>query len=159
MTSGCHQVYLNNKLQVADILRWILEQTGPADVRISSFSISDEFLHRLHFIREDGLLHSLKIVLDFKATHKTLKLWPFIRQDVEFCHLADNHSKVLLISNDSWTVTMVTSQNLTRGNRFEAGAIFTDPATFGTMSQLLDDMITYYSVRFNDVFETAIGED
>ena len=43
------QAYLSNALQVADILRWVLAQTGPADIQMTSFSISEEFLRRIFF--------------------------------------------------------------------------------------------------------------
>jgi len=69
-----HQAYLSNSLQVADILRWILTQTGPADVKMTSFSISEEFLRRIFFIKKEKLVRKLDIVLDFKATNKTLIL-------------------------------------------------------------------------------------
>ena len=39
-----YQAYLSNVLQVADILEWILEQVGPAEVWQTSLSISEEFL-------------------------------------------------------------------------------------------------------------------
>ena len=45
-----YQAYLSNVLQVADILEWILEQVGTAEVWQTSFSISEEFLRRLFFI-------------------------------------------------------------------------------------------------------------
>lgn len=68
------QAYMSNALQVADVLQWTLDQTGPADVQMTSFSISEEFLRRIFFIERSGLIRSLDIVLDFKATNKTLIL-------------------------------------------------------------------------------------
>ena len=47
------QAYLSNAVQVADILEWILEQVGVAEVWQTSFSISEEFLRRLFFITKD----------------------------------------------------------------------------------------------------------
>ena len=132
-----YQAYLSNALQVADVLKWVLSQTGAADVRMTSFSISEEFLRRIFFIEKEGLVRSLDIVLDFKATNKTLKLWPFIAQTVENCYLADNHSKILLVSNELWKVAVVMSQNLTRGNRYESGFITTDAAVFDNLHQQL----------------------
>lgn len=38
------QAYMSDLLQVADIMQWILGQTGPADIVLTSFSISEEFL-------------------------------------------------------------------------------------------------------------------
>lgn len=151
-----YQAYLSNALQVADILKWVLLQTGPADVQMTSFSISEEFLRRIFFIEKEGLVRSLDIVLDFKATNKTLKLWPFIAQTVENCYLSDNHSKILLVSNEDWKVAVVMSQNLTRGNRYESGFITTDTSVFDSLHQQLDYVITRQSVPFHEIFSRTV---
>lgn len=153
------QAYLSNALQVADILRWVLAQTGPANVRMSSFSISEEFLRRIFFIRKEGLVRSLDIVLDFKATNKTLKLWPFIAQTVRHCYLSDNHSKILLVSNEAHKVAVVMSQNLTRGNRYESGFVTTDASAFDSLWQQLDYVITRQSVPFHDIFSRTVDNN
>jgi len=152
-----HQAYLSNALQVADVLKWILYQTGPADVQMTSFSISEEFLRRIFFIEKENLVRSLDIVLDFKATNKTLILWPFIAQTVKSCHLADNHSKLLLVSNGRWKVSVIMSQNLTRGNRCESGSITTDAAVFDSLHSQLEYLITRQSVPFHEVFAKRIS--
>ena len=114
LAENVNQAYLSDVLQVADLLAWILDQTGPAHVQMTSFSISEEFLRRIFFIEKEGRIKSLDIVLDFKATNKTLILWPFIEQTVENCYLASNHSKLLLVKGDNMCVAVVMSQNLTR---------------------------------------------
>lgn len=154
-----NQPYLSNLLQVADLLQWILRQTGPAHVQITSFSISEEFLRRIFFIGKEKLIKTLDIVLDFKATNKTLILWPFIEQTVRNCYLASNHSKILLVYNDSWTVSVVMSQNLTRGNRFESGFISTDTDVFNRLHSQVDYLITRQSVPFHEVFQRTVGAD
>lgn len=153
------QAWLSDRLQAADILRWILGQTGPARLQISSFSISEEFLRRLFFIRKEKLILSLDIVLDFKATNKTLLLWPFIAQTAENCYLAANHSKLLLVSNDNWKVAVVMSQNLTRGNRYESGFISTYPSLFDSLKASLINVITRQSVPFHEIFARTIREN
>ena len=154
-----NQAYLSNMLQVADVLQWILDQTGPAHVQMTSFSISEEFLRRIFFIEKAKLISSLDIVLDFKATNKTLILWPFIAQTVENCYLASNHSKILLVFNDKWSVSVVMSQNLTRGNRFESGFISTDKSVFDNLHPQVDYVITRQSVPFHEVFARTVGEN
>ena len=91
------QSALSNEVQIADILEWVLQQVGTAEVWQTSFSISEEFLRRLYFITRNGSASAIHLVLDFKATNKTLSLWTFIEQVISSTHLADNHSKVLLI--------------------------------------------------------------
>ena len=159
LVSSPSQAYITDTLQVADILQWILDQTGPADIRMTSFSISEEFLRRLYFIKKKGLVRELDIVLDFKATNKTLILWPFIRRTVSRCHLANNHSKVLLVSNEKYKVALVNSQNLTRGNRYESGIITTDPEIFEALAADLENIITRQSVPFHEIYTQTAGDD
>lgn len=159
--SGCvTQAYISQRMQVADLLEWILEQTGPADVRISSFSVSEEFLRRMYFIRQKkGAVRSLEIVLDFKATNKTLILWPFIAQTVENCFLSSNHSKVMLVRGESLSVAVVMSQNLTRGNRFETACITADPEVYSALDKDFSDIVNFHSVHFHEIYHSTIGSD
>lgn len=154
------QAYLSNAVQVADILEWILSQVGVAEIWQTSFSISEEFLRRLYFICKDKRVSRINLVLDHKATNKTLKLWTFINQVIERTYLADNHSKILLVKSQKGDmVSVVTSQNLTRGNRAESAFISTDPGIFATLFSQVNDLITNNSVPLNDLFNQRINAD
>ena len=154
------QAYLSNAVQVADILEWILQQVGVAEVWQTSFSISEEFLRRLFFICKANKVSRINLVLDHKATNKTLKLWAFITQVIERTFLADNHSKILLVKGDNGTVvSVVTSQNLTRGNRAESAFISTDPEIFAGLFAQVNDLITNHSVPLNDLFRQRLAAD
>lgn len=145
-----HQVHLTDRVQLADVLKWILDQTGQADIAITSFSISEEFLRRLVYLKREGLVKSLNIVLDLKATNKTMMLWQMIRQVVEKCYLAENHSKILLVGGKEMKVAVITSQNLTRGNRYESIYITTDGSLYDYMSSRVADLIAK-SIPFDDL--------
>ena len=153
------QAYLSNAIQVADLLEWILEQVGTAKVWQTSFSISEEFLRRLFFIEKKGNVSEFNLVLDHKATNKTLKLWAFITQVIERTYLTDNHSKILLVLAESGeTVSVITSQNLTRGNRHESAFISTDKAIFDTLRAQVTDLIDNHSVPLYDLFQQRIND-
>ena len=153
-----YQAYLSNALQVADILDWVLKQLGKSEVWQTSFSISEEFIRRLYFIEKSGLVTKFNLVLDHKATNKTLKLWAFITQVIDTTYLADNHSKVLLVKSERGEmVSIITSQNLTRGNRCESAVITTDKDIFNTLHSQIQDLITNHSVPLNDLFRRRIA--
>lgn len=155
-----YQAYLSNALQVADILDWVLKQLGKSEVWQTSFSISEEFIRRLYFIEKSGLVTKFNLVLDHKATNKTLKLWAFITQVIDTTYLADNHSKVLLVKSEHGEmVSIITSQNLTRGNRCESAVITTDEDIFCTLHSQIQDLITNHSVPLNDLFRRRIAAD
>ena len=152
------QAYLSNAVQVADLLEWILEQVGTAKVWQTSFSISEEFLRRLFFIEKSGRVSEFNLVLDHKATNKTLKLWSFMTQVIQRTFLTDNHSKILLVqAENGQTVSVITSQNLTRGNRHESAFISTDQAIFATLHAQVTDLIENHSVPLHDLFKQRIG--
>lgn len=153
-----NQAYLSNAVQVADILDWILSQFGPCRIWQTSFSISEEFLRRLFFIEKKGNIREYTLVLDHKATNKTLSLWSFICQVVQKTYLADNHSKILLAQAESGkVVTVVTSQNLTRGNRHESAFISTEPAIFQNVKSQVEELIKGHSVPLHEQFAQRAG--
>ena len=152
-----YQAYLSNALQVADVLDWVLQQLGKSEVWQTSFSISEEFIRRLFFIEKSGRVSEFNLVLDHKATNKTLKLWSFMTQVIERTYLTDNHSKILLVQAESGaTVSVITSQNLTRGNRHESAFISTDPGIFATLHAEVTDLIDNHSVPLYDLFRQRV---
>lgn len=151
------QAYLTNDLQVADVLEWVLGQVGVSEVWQTSFSISEEFLRRLYFISKSGKISRFNLVLDHKATNKTLKLWVFINELVERTFLADNHSKVLLVkSQDGQVVSIITSQNLTRGNRHESAVVTTEENIFYTLYAQIEELIKSKSVPLSELLNQRL---
>lgn len=152
------QAYLSNEIQVADIMEWVIAQIGDCEVWQTSFSISEEYLRRLYFMKGKEHIKNITLVLDHKATNMTLKLWVFIDTLVKNCYLADNHSKVLLFRAASGQcVSVVTSQNLTRGNRFESAVITTDRAIFSKLLNSVNDVIKNLSVPLSELMQAAIN--
>ena len=159
LSSTSLQSALTNEVQIADILEWVLQQVGRSEVWQTSFSISEEFLRRLYFITKDDKASAIHLVLDFKATNKTLSLWTFIEQVITTTHLADNHSKVLLVQSENGNkVTILTSQNLTRGNRNEAYIITTEPAVFDKFLHEVKQLIKWHSVPLSEILSNKISE-
>ena len=153
------QSALSNEVQIADILEWVLQQVGTAEVWQTSFSISEEFLRRLYFITRNGSASAIHLVLDFKATNKTLSLWTFIEQVISSTHLADNHSKVLLIySKKGDKVTVITSQNLTRGNRNESYIVTTMPDVFDKFLKEIKYLIENNAVPLSDILQQKLQQ-
>lgn len=138
-TTPC-QAYMDNRLQLYEVIDALLRQTGPAALTISTFSTSDGFLRRIHRLKNEGLITSCVLFLDLKATRKTVLLKGFIESVADEVFLCENHSKVVLLCNDSHRVTIVTSQNQTTGNRMECGIITTDNNIFTDIQHGFDKL-------------------
>ncbi len=134
------QPYFSNRIQLADLIEWVVGQIGRADIRISTFSTSEEFLRRLYRMKCRDLIGSCTLVCDFRAARKTLALHAFIKSVFDAVFLCGNHSKVVLLSSATCKVSIVTSQNQTRGDRYEAGIVSNAPATFSRLSETFRTM-------------------
>lgn len=127
MKEACTQAAVTNETQISDIIRWALKQTGRAEVYQSSFSISEEYIRRMIRIKEEGLITGYHLLLDHKATLKTARLAKLIEHVAEETRLGSNHSKVVLIKpQEGERVVVISSQNLTRGNRTECYIVTKD---------------------------------
>lgn len=151
------QAYLTNTLQVADVVEWAMAQMpGKVHLRQTSFSISEEFVRRLWHMQRSGKVSEVELVLDHKATNKTLRLWPFLVQTINRLYLADNHSKLILLESDTagevTQVAIITSQNLTRGNRHESAIITTDIGVFRKLEASFLDIRDHHSVPLRELF-------
>ncbi len=93
------QVYFSDSIQLAQVLEWVSAQIGPADVTISTFSTSEEFIRRLWRLKRQGLIKSCSMFCDLRAARKTIALAPFMQQVFDSVALCQNHSKVVLLSN------------------------------------------------------------
>ena len=154
------QAYLDNRVQLFDIIEYILTQTGSASIYISTFSTSEEFLRRIFKLRQKGMLTSAVMLADLKASRKTVNLYRFISSVFDDVYLTENHSKVILIHNAQWHVSICTSQNQTRGNRTESGMISTSPEIYFKLQGQFSDIVNNHSILLDGLFNgtTSKGE-
>ena len=146
LQNSSSQVYLGQGLYTLGLLGWILEQTGTANVTVTTFSTSDSFLCGVLNLRKRGLIKSSTLVVDVKASRKTLKLSRLMTEAFDVVKLSLNHSKIILVANDEWLVSVITSQNQTYGDRAECTFITTDRDVYldinNMLNNLLDDTTT-----------------
>jgi hypothetical protein len=113
-----------------DLMMFILEHTGPAEIWLSTFSISEASIRSLFMASEEGKVHGIHCLFDHTIPRNKLALLFFAHNVVSDISITANHSKILLIKNDDWKVSVVGSANMTPNPRKEAGVIFTLPEVF-----------------------------
>ncbi len=150
------QAYVDNRIQLYDVIEKILKETGPAEIYISTFSTSEEFLRRIYKFRSAKLITKAIMLTDLKASKKTMNLYRFVSMVFDQVYLGENHSKVILIHNDRWSVSVCTSQNQTRGNRVESGMISTDNAIFQSLFVSLSQIIQTKTIQLDGLFKRTV---
>lgn len=153
------QSHLGRGLHTLGLLGWILEQTGPADVYVSTFSTSDAFLRGFYNLRKRGLVLKSVLLADLKASKKTYRLYKEMQQNFDAVYLSQNHSKVVLVQNDLWTVTVISSQNQTYGDRAECTLVTTNQEIFYQQYSGFSELVDNNSIQLNGLFERLIDQN
>ena len=147
------QSHLGRGLHTLGLLGWILQQTGPADVYVSTFSTSDAFLRGFYNLKKKGLILKSVLLADLKASKKTYRLYKEMQQNFDAVYLGQNHSKVVLVQNDRWTVTVISSQNQTYGDRAECTLVTTSQEIFYEQYCGFRDIVDDNSIQLNGLFQ------
>lgn len=153
------QSHLGRGLHTLGLLGWILDQTGPADVYVSTFSTSDAFLRGFFNLKRKGLVLKSVLLADLKASKKTYRLYKEMQQNFDAVYLSQNHSKVVLVQNDQWTVTVISSQNQTYGDRAETTLVTTNQEIFYQQYCGFSDLVDNNSIQLNGLFRRLVDQN
>lgn len=133
----------NNKYQLYNLIEWALLQSGPSEVIILSFSISEEFIRKIHKLKKSGHITRANLILDFKAAQKSQKLILFTKNIFDKVSYCKSHAKIVLIkptSQNFQELIITGSQNATRGNRHESTIISTSPQIVNRLKQKIEEL-------------------
>lgn len=134
------QAFYTDKFQLFDIIEVVLSQLPDcAELTMTSFSISEEFIRKILRFRQEYNLQRVVLLLDTKAAAKVQKLNMFLKNTFDDVFLTNNHGKVILFDSNP-RVSICTSQNQTRGNRKESHIISTSSVVFEAFHNTVSHM-------------------
>ena len=125
---------------IHEVLPILLEQIGTVEVKIATFSISEDGLRPLFFLVDDGSITELKMVLDMTVKRHKLDMLLFASNITANIRLDSNHSKILLVKSSSHAFGIVGSSNLNQPRRYEAGFYFSKGTHFDYFDSMFDKM-------------------
>ena len=108
-----------------ELLAHILNQTGPAHVMFSTWSVSEMAIRLILKWMQDKKILSLDALLDWRVKVRRPEVLELLRFNLSKTnlYLTNCHAKVAVIKNNSWAVSIVGSANFTNNPRIEAGVI------------------------------------
>jgi hypothetical protein len=112
-----------------DLLFHLLSFTGPANVGIATWSISELVVRQILNHQKNGQILSCRFLLDKKVKVRNPAPLQLIASNFTN-QLVEIHAKLLLIENNNWKITVIGSANMNQNRRIEAGVIFTQPEIF-----------------------------
>lgn len=118
--------YSNGAFNLVQLMLYVLRQTGPAHVFLSTYSIAEDSISTLRRYVDDGTILSIRFLIDNRV--RSISPKPFAHLITAFpdsYRCTSLHVKVALISNEGWHVSIVGSQNATHNPKLERGIIHT----------------------------------
>lgn len=122
-----------------DLLPLLLSVTGPANVSVASFSISEEAVRCFMFEQEKGNILNLRCLLDYTMRSHKVDLMLFLEVIADELKTAPNHSKLILIENTDFKIAVVGSANLTPNPRLELAIVFCNSPEFLTLNRIFSE--------------------
>lgn len=130
--------YSDGNFNLIRLIFHILKQTGPAHVLMTTYSISQESLEQVHNRISRGEILSIRFLIDNRVKVMSPKPFQLLKQSFQY-RCISLHAKVALVENDSWRISIVSSQNATDNPKLERGIIFTDDRIFNFDKTQLED--------------------
>lgn len=124
-----------------ELLNYILTQTGPADIYISTWKINMDAATNLFGLCKNGLVTKLWLILEKRIPVTSPDALELIKMHADRIRITDNHSKVMCIINDNWAVTVYGSANMTTNPRIECGVLFTMREVANFTREWMEDVI------------------
>lgn len=123
------------------LLEYLLQKTGPCRVWMTTWTITEEPMRALLAMIKDGLILELNAVLDYRIERRKPEAFQLASSIITRIKLTKCHAKVLVLKNETWSVTILGSANFSKNPRIEAGVIFTDEDSADFHQKWIDDVI------------------
>lgn len=140
---GCEVYVLTyGQFSLIDALVAILEQTGPADVCVSTWSAARADLERSMKLLESADIRSMRWLVDRSFLTRKPKECALLRRlfGDDCIRTLSTHAKFLTIRNERWSLAIRTSMNLNGNPRLENIEISDDDALCEFMERAVDEV-------------------
>ncbi len=128
-------------------LNHLIETTGLADVDIATWTAASADIRQAEQWIKNGKINRLRFVVDpsFKARQPAFCQALVDTFGDDAIRTVRIHAKFTTIGNADWTLAVRTSMNLNTNPRMEMIEISDDPALFGFLQDLTDDIFGKYA--------------
>jgi len=130
------------QFSLIDALVAILDQTGPADVTISTWTAADAHLQRSAELMATAVIRSFRMIVDRSFETRQPEYCHHMRQlfGLDCVRAIRTHAKFLLVRSDTHNVVVRTSMNLNENPRLENIEISEDSAFADFFQKIADDL-------------------
>lgn len=119
--------WTNNHWSTYDMLVYLLSRTGPAEVGFITWGVGKQAVELIKQAIDAGMITDCWAVFDKNLQRRKSNIHAQALMILPRVGYADAHGKAFVIRNEDYTITAITTSNMTRNRRLEFGVIFTQP--------------------------------
>lgn len=112
----------HSQFDLHQLIRRILDHTGPAEVLFTTYAIKEFQLRQLRAYKKLGLVISYKALVDYRIVKQDPKVYQYMKEFMQVAH-TNIHAKMVIVKGAEKGVSVITSANFTKNLRIEAGVI------------------------------------
>lgn len=142
LSHGYEKIIVSNNFSLLKMIRQCLDQIGPANLKITTFQTSDEFLRSMLILKKKGLVLRNTLITNSLHLTKMIHNEKLMNNVYDEVFMVRNHSKIVLMENEKWKIAILTSQNQSFGYNFEFYYITTDGQKFATLDAEFENIKT-----------------
>lgn len=106
-----------------DLLEYLLSVTGPAQVYMTMYSVSEDPARVINKLKREGLITHLAGLVDWHVKRDKSRAFQAVEQCFNIIGFQNVHAKVIALQNADWSLCVVASCNFNKNKRFEAGVL------------------------------------
>lgn len=115
------------KISSINLLRYVLEQSGPADVYLTTWAAKEHIVKQIVDLKAQGLIKSIAAIFDTRTRTYCAGAYQVATLGFERFRLAEIHAKMIIVAGDNLQVAIETSMNLIRNKKRELGTMHVHP--------------------------------
>lgn len=115
--------YFSNGWSMHQMIRHLVQLSGPCELFVSTFSICEEAIRLFHSLNNEGLIKKITFLFDFNVRNHKIGLLFFLQNLTTNIYFDKCHAKTVIIINDNVRWLAVSSANLNVNSKYEAGIV------------------------------------
>lgn len=120
--AGATVLYWSKGWSMHELLLFLLAQTGPSKLLLSSFSVSEEAVRAFALAKEKRLITDFSVLFDYTTKRHKADFLNFFHNVTPNIRIYPNHSKAFVLDGPL-PIAVLSSQNLNRNHRVECGVV------------------------------------
>lgn len=155
----CEYAISNGSFSLIDLIDYILEYTGAANMDISTWVASYASVQHVEDFLEENTINNFRFVVDRGFLNTRKPLYDKIKKLYgDVIAVTSNHAKFTIIYNDKYNFVIETSANLNKNNRLENFRVTEDKEYCDFFRSVFDDIFALHKAgnlsksTINDIF-------